>query len=179
MSERQASPFWTFSLQLYGVGGVAPACVKLQDLHGVDVNVMLFALWLARQGRRLSRAEMHEIIDSAEPWRKQVVVPLRAVRRILKAPAEAAGKGAHALDATAALALREKIKAAELEAERLQQETLFAMRPAAQWGESAPIADAAQANLATYARALRAEFDPFACKAILDGLATLETAPGA
>ena len=37
MSERKASPFWNFSLKLYRVEGVATACLKLQDLHGIEI----------------------------------------------------------------------------------------------------------------------------------------------
>lgn len=179
MKQQAASPFWTFSLKLYRVEGVAPACLKLQDMHGVDVNVMLFGCWLASQGRKVSRVEMHEIVDAAEPWRRQVVVPLRSVRRILKVPADAAGKGAHAFDAAAIAAMRDKIKAAELESERLQQEALYGLKPAAEWGETAEPDAAAEANLATYASAMRADFDRAASKAVLDGLSTLAKGGGA
>ncbi len=176
MIERHASPFWNFSLRFYRIEGVAPACLTLQDRHGIDVNVMLFGLWLAQQGRALERTDMHTIMDAAESWRAQVVVPLRSVRRILREPADAAGKGAAALDRDGALALREKIKAAELEAERLQQEALFALKPLADWGvASEPVAAAAQ-NLALYARSLRADFDPAACRAMLDGFAKVGAA---
>jgi uncharacterized protein (TIGR02444 family) len=173
MTERKASPFWTFSLKLYRMPDVATACVKLQDLHGIDVNVMLFGCWLASQGRQLSRVEMHEIVDAADTWRRQVVVPLRSVRRILKSPVDAAGKGARAFDIEAILAMREKIKAVELESERLQQEALFALKSADVWGEIALPDDAARSNLGTYASAMRAEFDPVASTAVLTGLSLL------
>ena len=179
MSQHQASPFWTFSLRLYGAEGVAPACIKLQDQHGIDVNVMLFALWLAHEGRAISRVEMHAIMDAAESWRMQVVVPLRSVRRILREPADAAGKGAAHFNRQAALALREKIKAAELEAERLQQEALFALKPAGDWGQPAQHAIAAAQNLEIYARALRAEFNPGASKAMLEGFGRIAPANAA
>ena len=172
-SSPKTSPFWNFSLAIYRAEGVAPACVKLQDMHGVDVNVMLYGLWLASQGRMLSRVDMHSIVDAVENWRLQVVVPLRSVRRILKEPAHAAGKGASAFDSAAALALREKIKVAELEAERLQQEALFVLKPVAQWGESGEALAAAAQNLEQYARAMRADFDPAACKAVLAGFAAV------
>ncbi len=179
MSERQASPFWKFSLRFYKIDGVAPACLTLQDRHGIDVNVMLFGLWLAHEGRTLERADMHYIMDAAESWRTQVVVPLRSVRRILREPADAAGKGAAAFDQEGALALREKIKVAELEAERLQQEALFALKPVTEWGAvGEPFAAAAQ-NLELYARSLRAEFDPAASRVMLDGFAKLGSSASA
>ena len=52
--ERAVSPFWTFSLRIYGQPGVPPACLTLQDEHGVDVNVLLFALYAASCGRQLA-----------------------------------------------------------------------------------------------------------------------------
>jgi hypothetical protein len=50
------NPFWTFSLEIYSSKAVQEACVELQDVSGVDVNVMLYVLWLADRGRRLSVA---------------------------------------------------------------------------------------------------------------------------
>ena len=40
----RGSDFWRFSLSLYRMDGVPPACIALQDGHGLDVNIMLFAL---------------------------------------------------------------------------------------------------------------------------------------
>jgi uncharacterized protein (TIGR02444 family) len=48
------TPFWRFSLNFYRQAGVAEACIALQDDFGVDVNLMLFLLWLAANGRQLS-----------------------------------------------------------------------------------------------------------------------------
>lgn len=162
------SPFWNFSLKFYRDKNVSAACIKLQDQHGIDVNVMLFGMWLASQGRALSRENMHEIMDSSETWRIQVVVPLRSVRRILRQPADAAGKGSKAFDHDAAAQLRERVKAVELEAERLQQEALFALKPASGWGEARDAAAAAAQNLDVYAKAMRAQFDPAASRALLE-----------
>ena len=40
------SPFWRFSIKFYGMPGVAPACIELQDQAMVDVNVLFFLLCL-------------------------------------------------------------------------------------------------------------------------------------
>ena len=58
-------------------------------------------------------------------------------------------------------AFRDRIKAVELEAERLQQEDLFALRPLEAWGvASSPEVDVAQANLSAYAQWLNVVFSP-------------------
>ncbi|MGE3244715.1 MAG: TIGR02444 family protein [Beijerinckiaceae bacterium] len=167
MSEATQSPFWRFSLVLYGQEGVPPACLTLQDSAGVDVNVMLYGLWLATQGRQLSSQDMAAIDGAVRGWRAEIVVPLRGVRRALKEP-----DAAFATPQTQAL--RERVKAIELEAERLQQEALFALRPPADWGAPEPdMQRAANANLAAYARALDALFDAAAQSAMLAGLEKL------
>jgi uncharacterized protein (TIGR02444 family) len=38
-------PHWRFSLAVYGRAGVPPACLKLQDNLGLDVNMLLLALF--------------------------------------------------------------------------------------------------------------------------------------
>ena len=173
--EKRESPFWRFSLSLYRQDGVPPACIALQDNHGVDVNVMLYGLWLATQGRKLSGQDMAGVNGLVRGWRDDVVVPLRAVRRILKEPDIA-------FDTPDTKALRERVKAVELEAERLQQETLFAQKPPDQWGLPEPdVQAAAAANLAAYAKALGVTFDDEAQSAMLNGLRALaarKPAPG-
>ena len=107
------NPFWDFSLAVYGRPGVAAACLDLQDRLGLDVNILLFLAWAGQGcGVRLDRAELERIDAAVAPWRAEVVRPLRAVRRRVKAE-----------DA----ALYERLKAAELAAERLQQDRLFGL----------------------------------------------------
>ena len=48
-----AAELWEFSLDFYARPGVSAALIELQDRAGLDVNLILFALWLgARHGRR-------------------------------------------------------------------------------------------------------------------------------
>lgn len=143
------SAFWNFSLRFYALPGVAAACIELQDRHGVDVNVLLFLLFLAEEGRALSPEEVARIDAAVRVWRGGVVVPLRTVRRNLRASI-----GEMARDATEAL--RANVKRIELEAERIQQETLERLMPASATGASAPSRTiAARANLAAYGSRLR------------------------
>ena len=48
----EGSPFWRFSLRFYRLPKAADACIELQEEAGVDVNLLLFLLWHARQRRR-------------------------------------------------------------------------------------------------------------------------------
>ena len=161
--QKPASPFWTFSLKIYGKPGVPPACLTIQDGSGVavDVNVVLFVLFCAAQGRRLSPADASRIVTAVEDWRVGVVVPLRTARRGLKEPPAE-------FDTPATAELRLRVKAVELEAERLQQETLFASLPAMDLGTAGEPAEAAAANLATYSAAIGATFDAAAVRTLLD-----------
>ena len=150
----QESPFWRFSLALYARPGVAEACVDLQDRHGVDVNVLLFLLWLAATGRRLSAGEVKAVDDRVDAWRAAAVVPLRALRRKLKGHSSLGND-----DAVEELRIR--IKSIELDAERLQQEHLYALATSTTLGiEDGSVRTAASDNLAAYQGVLQQQFPP-------------------
>ncbi len=107
------NPLWEFSLALYGRPGVPAACLDLQDRLGQDVNLLLFAAWAGMAcNADLPAAELARIDSAVAPWRAEVVRPLRAVRRRVKGEDDA---------------LYRRMKAAELEAERVQQDRLFAL----------------------------------------------------
>ncbi|MBB2963335.1 TIGR02444 family protein [Methylobacterium sp. R2-1] len=134
---------WDFSLRLYGRPGVAPACLPLQDEAGADVNLLMFLLWCAVTDRPLDAAAVAAADARIAPWRAAVIEPLRTVRRALKvAPLAEFGSEAY----------RARIKAVELEAERLVQDTLFRAAPL----PGAPLdrVAAAQGHLGLYAHHL-------------------------
>src|ERR1700686_3536434 len=116
----QASPFWKFSLGFYRGAGVSEACLELQDHCGVDVNVMLFLLWMASQKRVLAADQVKLLADKVRPWQIDVIGPIRSLRRMLKTDAPLLDKGSAEL-------FRTKIKAIELESERLQQEAMYGL----------------------------------------------------
>jgi uncharacterized protein (TIGR02444 family) len=131
--------FWAFALSFYARPGVAPACLELQDRHGKDVLIALFAGWVGVSGRgpldadAVARAEA-----SARPWRQQVVEPLRSARHALKG-------------ISGAETLYTRMKGIELEAERVAMKRLVALAPSADPRlPSAERAAAAKANLALY-----------------------------
>lgn len=103
---------WRFAIAIYEAPGAADACLLLQDRHGVNVNLLLTALYAVRQGTPLAADDLAALDAAVAGWQREVVERLRAVRRVMKAKPElAAWPGA--------AALRNQVKAAELEAERL------------------------------------------------------------
>jgi uncharacterized protein (TIGR02444 family) len=114
--------FWAFSVDLYGRPGVEAACLALQARHGVNVNLLLWALWLADRGVVLDPPLLDQARQTVAPWQQAAVAPLREVRRWLRARIEAAEP-----DAIAAAwprqvaALRRSIGALELDGEHLIQ----------------------------------------------------------
>jgi uncharacterized protein (TIGR02444 family) len=123
---------------------VAPACIELQDKANVDVNVLFFLLWNASERRTLNAAEVAQIEHGIGPWRDMAVVPVRNVRRALKTPPPV-------MTAEAAESLRARVKAVELEAERLQQEALYALSQKGGLGRAAAsAAEAARDSISAY-----------------------------
>jgi uncharacterized protein (TIGR02444 family) len=168
-AKRGASPFWRFSLQIYR--SVADTCLALQDRHGVDVNVLLFLLFAAHQGRRVGRQDVHAITSAVASWSSSAVIPLRSVRRFLRAPPSV-------IDPEAAEALRQHVKQVELEAERLQQEGLYRFVPLEQLGTPDASQDAAaRTNVEAYAAELGTVFDQMLVDALLAGFRQLDRSP--
>jgi uncharacterized protein (TIGR02444 family) len=132
--------FWSFSLQLFAKPGVAPACIALQDGLGLDVNLLLYCCWHGRAGRKLGEDDVRRAIAAVEAWQREVVQPLRAVRRRLKS-------GVPPITPGECEALRRKVNDLEIESEHIAQVALEAL--------PAPLAGrrtAVDANLALYLR---------------------------
>lgn len=160
----KGSSFWRFSLRFYRRPGVPEACIALQDGCGVDVNILLFFLWLATSRRRVPPGVARDVCAVAAPWRDDVVAPLRAVRRRLK-------EGSALVERGAAEAFRTRIKAVELEAERLEQEALFELAGGLATEAAATVETAARANVAAYEQVLERALAPAAVDALLGVLA--------
>jgi uncharacterized protein (TIGR02444 family) len=164
------SPLWQFSIKFYAVPGVAEACIELQDQARVDVNILFYLLWNAAQGRAFNGAEITEIERRIGPWREAAVVPIRNVRRALKSPPPA-------VEPAAAEALRTRIKAVELEAERLQQEALYRLAQTSRLGRPVKSkGEAARDSLSSY-QGVIGPFPPRPLDALLSAFAKFD-APG-
>ena len=147
----ETTPFWRFSLQFYRLAGVAEACIALQDEYGVDVNLLLFLLWRADQGRSLSAEEVRALDNKVRDWRNDAVIPIRNIRRKLKSARTLIEPGQQE-------AFRTRLKAIELEAERLQQQALFALSQSRPLGKEADPRTAAHGNMCAYEHIMDATF---------------------
>jgi uncharacterized protein (TIGR02444 family) len=117
-----AEPFWDYSLALYRRPGVEGACLDLQRRHGLDVNLLLLCCWLGARGVALDRAALERAELAVRAWQVEVVQPLRAVRRRLKAKLEDPDPmSVHEGWPDLAQALRRRALALEIDAERLEQ----------------------------------------------------------
>ena len=163
---KSGSPFWRFSLAFYRRPGVADACIALQEESGVDVNLLLFLLWQAGARCAFTATEVAALEARIGPWRDATVVPLRAVRRALKAPPAL-------VEAANAEAFRNRIKAVELEAERLQQEAMYALPLPP--GQKLPASEAARVNIAAYETMLAVAFPKAAIDSLLTAFDKLDT----
>ena len=134
-----ASPFWTFTLAVYQKDGVSPACIALQDRLGLDVNFLLLCLYAGSRGRALSADDFARIEECVAPWRKNVIHPLRAVRRWLKEQ--------QLLDKAPSDQLRRGVLGHEIESEGVQQRL---MEAAVAIPEGASSASTAARNLVGY-----------------------------
>ena len=158
------SPFWQFSIKFYAVPGVAEACIELQDQAKVDVNILFFLLWNATQGRTYKKADVAEVERLIGAWRDIAVVPIRNVRRALKVPPAV-------MTPEAAEGFRTRVKAVELEAERLQQEALYELAQTSRLGRpSASPAKAAQTSIDAY-QAVVGPFPPGPLATVLSAFA--------
>lgn len=147
------NPFWDFSVKVYGQDGVAPACLRLQDRSGTDVNVLMYCCWVAHdRGVRFDVASLGRILEIATPWKADVVEPLRHIRRTLKSATHSG------FDPDDQERLRSEIKRIELRSERLQQDALFAAA-AVRKRASEPARDRARQNIELYLNTLGTRID--------------------
>ncbi|MDO8278465.1 MAG: TIGR02444 family protein [Burkholderiaceae bacterium] len=109
---------WDFAVAFYDQPGVAPACLGLQDRCDADVVGLMFAAWTGFElGVRMTPEDFAQARRHVQAWRDHVVIPLRQVRREMK------GKALSSFHPSSS-PLRDKLKALELEAEKLQLEAL-------------------------------------------------------
>src|SRR5437870_2416999 len=105
---------WRFACAFYACDGVAPACLTLQESLSVDVNILLFAIYARRvRGVALDARDLGAVDALVRDWRHEIVQPLRRLRTRLKA-------GPVPAPSAASDHLRNRIKAAELEAEQIE-----------------------------------------------------------
>lgn len=142
--------FWDWALAAYDRPGVAEACLVLQDDHGQQTAYLLWAAWASPPDAALADGA-----ELARHWEATILGPVRQARRALKTPLAP-------VDDTARTDVRETIKAAELDLERLLMTSLAGLsepatgpalpaliRAGEAWGDPPPVE-----ALETLARAL-------------------------
>jgi uncharacterized protein (TIGR02444 family) len=119
----------------------------LQDDHGLDVNLLLWCLWCAGRYEAPPEFVVRKAVDLTRRWSSDITATIRSVRRALKEPPAQAS-------ASAAQELRERLKAAELIAEKIEQDMLEEIANAnlARLSEGAGAAARARKTLASYVR---------------------------
>ena len=104
-----SSDLWSFSLDVYARPGAEQACLQLQSA-GTNVCLLLCGMWLEQRGVVFSEPRVRQLREVVKGWDVGVIQPLRALRTQWKAGA-AGDTDLHGL--------REKLKALELEGERI------------------------------------------------------------
>ena len=106
---------WNGIVALYAEPALQQSLLRRQDEEGLDVVLHLFARWAAAQGHALDEAALAQAEALVAPWRAEVIAPLRTLRRSMKTM----GGGTALREA-----VRDKVKVAELAAERAQVQML-------------------------------------------------------
>jgi uncharacterized protein (TIGR02444 family) len=149
------TPFWDFSLAVYGRAGVAPACLALQERHSADVNLLLFGAWIGAAGRGRMTADDFRALDRlVADWHQHVVRHLRVLRVGLRG-------GFEPLPGELVAEVRRRVQEVELDAEHAEQVVLgdWARNRGKTAGSTeSGLADAA-ANMAAYVATLTARQD--------------------
>ncbi|UPF04221.1 TIGR02444 family protein [Pseudomonas mosselii] len=108
---------WNHALALYARPGVEAASLALQELGG-DVCLLLCGTWLQTRGVAADEQRITALKALAGPWQRDVVTPLRMLRRQWREQALADPRLS---------VMREQVKALELQAERTLLERLEAL----------------------------------------------------
>jgi uncharacterized protein (TIGR02444 family) len=138
-TDAAGAALWRFSLALYARPGVAASLLALQERAGLDVNLILFGLWLgAQHGVELGAAEFAAAAASVAEH-SGAVRDIRALRRRLDGARD-----------DEARCLRRALLRLELAAERRVQRHLAAWFTTVSPPSAAGRYAAALANLAHY-----------------------------
>jgi uncharacterized protein (TIGR02444 family) len=104
---------WQYSLSLYP--RIKDLCLQWQDNFGVNVNLLLFLLYLDKQQQSLSEQQLQQLEDLLQHFSTEVTQSIRTLRRTLPSPW---------LESDMQLPLRQQLLSTELAAEKLEQQLL-------------------------------------------------------
>tara|TARA_B100000700_G_scaffold250612_1_gene281316 strand:+ start:120 stop:641 length:522 start_codon:yes stop_codon:yes gene_type:complete len=157
---------WNYSLRFYDDPETEKALIDAQNRLGADVNLILYLLFRAQGGLRLDLDDIKNAENAVNSWRSGVIQPLREIRRNLK-------NYPHSLPKNDQAKIRREIKDLEIKTEQFQQQHLENLGLK---GRSAAPNDAAQDNLAAYAKILSAAVSDHAFTKLLHRFITLQNA---
>ena len=107
------NPLWHFARSFYARDGVAPACLTLQNGLGLDIDILLLIVFAQVIYGVVFDGDDLDTVDSlVRNWRDEVIRPLRRVRMRMK-------DGFALIPAPISETLRTRVRAAELESERI------------------------------------------------------------
>jgi uncharacterized protein (TIGR02444 family) len=105
--------FWLYSLSLYPA--IKEVCLQWQDNFGVNINLLLFLLYLDKQQQSLSETQLQQLEDLLQHFSSEVTQSIRTLRRTLPSPW---------LESDMQQPLRQQLLSTELAAEKLEQQLL-------------------------------------------------------
>lgn len=105
--------FWSYSLSLYPA--IKEVCLQWQDDFDVNINLLLFLLYLDKQQQSLTEAQLQQLEDLLKHFSTEVTQSIRALRRTLPSPW---------LESDMQQPLRQQLLSTELAAEKLEQQLL-------------------------------------------------------
>lgn len=158
------NPFWDFMIAIYKKPGVETACLALQTRFSADVNMVMFCIWLVyrRDGNPLLAYYLQSALELSRSWQSTMVGPLRAVRDNLKDYIKNSSLDGPAQES--AFALRERIKACELDMESMQALALYTLALEGDNTDfsalSADCKECAYNNLTVYFASMGVRIDP-------------------
>jgi uncharacterized protein (TIGR02444 family) len=118
-TEKQGDELWDYACALYAQSNVEEACLALQNNFKADVNVLLFICWYIENiGSDVSKEFLQSIIKTSLQWQRDVVEPLRQLRKKIGA-----------LEGVDARTIKVSMLRSELEAEKSEQFALLEMMP--------------------------------------------------
>ena len=79
MSET-AEMFWDYSLKLWKNDELKVLLLEHQDKQGLDINLLLFLLWISEQ-RMILTTDPSQIIELQRRWIDGLIKPIRGLRR--------------------------------------------------------------------------------------------------
>ena len=114
---------WEYSTHHYSYPAVANCCLNLQDQCHQDVNIIFLCYWHGTYHGEISFEKMSAILNFSAEWNKVAIRPLRSARTNLKI--WTSQEDQIVIEKESYGTFRENIKTIELEAEKIQQQSLM------------------------------------------------------